>query len=301
MIVTVTGATGFIGRKLIAELSAQGHQVNALVRNTQSRLGPAIATQAWDSLRDPAPELSLREVGAIVHLAGEPIAQRWTTESKQRMWDSRVTGTRNLVAAIERLPEAKRPKALIAASAIGIYGSRGDEVLTETSAPSTGFLPDMCVAWEREADRAAALGVRVVKLRIGIVLGRDGGALKTMLPPFRWGVGGKLGSGRQWMAWIHLDDIVGLLHHLIDHEASGVWNGVAPNAVTNAEFTRTLGAALGRPAILPVPSIALRLLFGEMASVILASQRVAPAAAEAAGFVFRHPRLAGALSVILPD
>jgi len=188
-----------------------------------------------------------------------------------------------------------RPEALVCASAIGIYGDRGDEVLTEGSPIATGFLADVCHEWEQEADLAEALGIRVVKLRFGIALGRKGGALEKMLPPFRAFVGGKVGTGSQWMSWIHIADIVGLIRHAIEHPVSGVMNATAPNPVRNREFARELGAALHRPAIFPVPALALRVILGEMASVLLASQRVLPKAAESTGYRFEFPDLGGAL------
>jgi hypothetical protein len=259
---------------LLKSLAHAGHSVQALSR------------------RAPFAE-SLREADVIIHLAGEPVAQRWTAEAKRRILESRVVGTRSLVEALAALP--RRPEALICASAIGYYGSRGDEILTESSAPGSGFLPEVCVAWEREAQAAEAFGIRVVRVRTGLVLGAGGGALPRMLPPFRMGVGGRLGSGRQWMSWIHLEDLTALLLFAVENRFQGPLNAVAPHPVTNADFTRELARALRRPALFPVPEFALRLLFGEMADVLLDSQRVAPAAAEAAGFRFRFPQLPPAL------
>jgi len=229
----------------------------------------------------------------VVHLAGVPVAQRWTSGAKKKIRASRVQGTHHLVTALSTL--SGRPEALVCASAIGIYGDRGDEVLTEGSPIATGFLADVCHEWEQEADLAEALGIRVVKLRFGIALGRKGGALEKMLPPFRAFVGGKVGTGSQWMSWIHIADIVGLIRHAIEHPVSGVMNATAPNPVRNREFARELGAALHRPAIFPVPALALRVILGEMASVLLASQRVLPKAAESTGYCFEFPDLGGAL------
>ena len=192
----------------------------------------------------------------------------------------------------------KPPQVLVCASAIGYYGSRGDEVLTESSAPGSGFLADVCVAWEREAKAAETLGTRVVMMRTGVVLDRNGGALRRMLPPFRLGVGGRIGTGRQWMSWIHLDDLVALYVFALEHALAGPVNGVAPEPVTNADFTRALASALHRPAIFPVPSAVLQLTFGEMSEILLASQRVLPREAEAAGFIFRYPRIAEALGAL---
>jgi len=281
MNITVTGATGFIGRYLVQSLARDGHSVRALSR------------AAWDVLAGEPPAESLAKADAVVHLAGSPVAQRWTSGAKKKIRASRVQGTHHLVTALSTL--SGRPEALVCASAIGIYGDRGDEVLTESSPIATGFLADVCHEWEQEADLAEALGIRVVKLRFGIALGRKGGALEKMLPPFRAFVGGKVGTGSQWMSWIHIADIVGLIRHAIEHPVSGVMNATAPNPVRNREFARELGAALHRPAIFPVPALALRILLGEMASVLLASQRVLPKAAESTGYRFEFPDLGGAL------
>ena len=278
MNITISGASGFIGRHLLKSLAEAGHSLRALSRHAP-------------------PAESLREADVVIHLAGEPLAQRWTAEAKQRIRESRVTGTRHLVEALATFP--RRPQALICASAIGYYGSRGDEVLTESSAPGSGFLPELCVAWEREAQAAEAFGLRVVRMRTGLVLHAHGGALVRMLPPFRMGVGGRLGSGRQWMSWIHLEDLAALFQLAVENPVRGPLNGVAPNPVTNSDFTRELARALRRPAVFPVPEFALRLRFGEMADVLLASQRVAPRAAQAAGFRFRFPQLAPALADLL--
>jgi hypothetical protein len=274
VIVTITGASGFIGRALNARLSAAGHRVET------------------HSARSPRP-LAISD--AVVHLAGEPIAQRWTVAAKRRIRESRVEGTRRLIAA---LPAP--PRVFVCASAVGFYGSRGDEWLTETSAPGADFLAEVSVEWERAAAEARALGTRVVSLRSGMVLGRGGGALARMLPAFRMGVGGRLGSGLQFTPWIHLEDLLDLVEFTLANEAvSGPLNAVAPEPATNREFTAALGRALARPAVLPVPAFALKALFGEMATVLLASQRVAPRAALDAGFEFRHPELSAALQDLL--
>jgi hypothetical protein len=274
MNIAITGASGFIGRHLMRSLAQAGHSVCALRRHAP-----------------PA------ESDVVIHLAGEPVAQRWTAEARQRIRESRIAGTRNLVDALGRLP--RRPKALICASAIGYYGSRGDEILTESSAPGSGFLPEVCVAWEREAQAAESFGIRVVRMRTGLVLAAGGGALQRMLPPFRMGVGGRLGSGRQWMSWIHLEDLTAMFLFAVESQVRGPLNGVAPQPATNSEFTRELARMLRRPAVFPVPEFALRLLFGEMADVLLTSQRVVPAAAQAAGFRFRFPQLSPALEDLL--
>jgi len=232
-----------------------------------------------------------------VHLAGENVAQRWTGDAKRRIRESRELGTRRLVCALARLP--RRPSALVCASAIGYYGSRGDEILTESSAPGAGFLPEVCMAWEREAVAAEALGIRVVRVRIGILLDAGGGALQRMLPPFRLGVGGRLGDGRQWMSWIHRDDLSELFRLAVEKPIRGPLNAVAPNPLANAGLTRELARAVHRPAVFPAPEFALRLMFGEMSEVLLSSQRVAPNAAASAGFVFRFPHLGPALADLL--
>ncbi|MBI2679619.1 MAG: TIGR01777 family protein [Candidatus Solibacter usitatus] len=285
MNVTVTGASGFIGRRLVAALTKDAHTVRALRRAD------------WDTLAGEPPPDALENADAVVHLAGEPVAQRWTAEAKRKIAASRLEGTRNLVTALSTL--SRRPAVLVCASAIGIYGNRGDEVLTEASSAGTGFLADVCRDWEKQASLAEALGIRVVNLRTGIVLGADGGALAKMLPPFKAFVGGRLGSGKQWMSWIHVDDLVALIIHAIRKPVSGAVNGTAPNPVTNTAFTRELAGALGRPALFPAPAFALKLMLGEMSEILLGSQRVLPKAAEGTGFRFAFPELAPALRNIL--
>lgn len=274
-------------------LSGNGNALQVLSRHAGTNMPGGIKVFPWDPGKGEPPADSLKDTDAVIHLAGEPVAQRWSAEAKRRIRDSRVEGTRNLVQAMAKLRQP--PSALICASAIGYYGSRGDEILTESAAAGTGFLPEVCVAWEKEAVAAEALGMRVARVRIGIVLDRRGGALKKMLPPFQMGVGGKIGSGQQWMSWIHLEDLVGIVRFALENPVKGAVNGVAPYPVTNRDFTKALAAAVHRPAIFPVPALALKLLFGEMSEVLLASQRVQPAAAEAAGYRYRFPQLEGAL------
>jgi len=277
MKVVITGGSGFIGRAIAERLRASGHTVTAVSLRTQ----PAIEVFAG--------------CNAVVHLAGEPVAQRWTAAAKQRILNSRVQGTRTLVTALRQQP----PAVLVSASAIGYYGSRGDEILTEDSPPASDFLGQVAVAWEQEARAAEAFGVRVVTPRIGVVLGRGGGALQKMALPFRFGVGGRLGDGKQWTSWIHLDDLIALVEFsLATVTLRGAVNAVAPNPVTNATFTRELAAALHRPALFPVPAAALKLLLGEMSQVVLASQRVIPEAALRAGFQFRFTEVGEALRQI---
>jgi uncharacterized protein (TIGR01777 family) len=278
-------------------LAARGHRLHVLSRHAGTNLPAGVQLSVWDPLLGPAPEDALLDADAVLHLAGEPVAQRWTAAAKQRIRDSRVVGTSHLVAALADC--SPRPATLVCASAIGYYGSRGDELLSEDSAPGTGFLADVCVGWEREAAKAEALGMRVTRIRTGVVLDPRGGALKPMLAPFRFGLGGPLGGGRQWMSWIHASDLAEMFRFALENPAPPVLNGVAPGSVTNAEFTRALATALHRPAFLPVPKLALRMLFGEMADMLLSSQRVAPVAAEAAGFQFQHPQLAEALGDLL--
>jgi hypothetical protein len=248
-------------------------------------------------MKGPPPDDSLRDAEAILNLAGEPVAQRWNDEVKRRIRDSRVTGTRHLVEGIAR--QARKPAALISSSATGFYGSRGDAPLDETSAPGSGFLAEVCVEWEREAFAAQSSGLRVAAIRTGVVLDPRGGALQKMLPPFRLGVGGRLGDGKQWMPWIHLDDLAAIYLFTLENAVSGPLNGTSPNPVTNADFTRSLAGTLHRPAIFPVPRPALKILFGEMSGILFDSQRVLPKQTEAAGFQFRFPKLDPALQQLL--
>lgn len=305
MKVVVTGATGFIGRPLVRSLVAAGHEVVAWSREGERarRLLPAAcAVVTWDVRSTPDASM-LEGVDAIIHLAGEPVAgPRWTAARQRAIRDSRVDSTRRIVAACASLPEERRPKTLVSASAIGFYGDRGDERLDESSRPGEGFLASVCREWEERASAAADLGIRTAILRVGIVLGRDGGALAAMLPPFRAGLGGRVGAGRQWMSWIHLEDVVAMFHAALEDERwRGPVNAVAPEPVTNGSFTTTLADVLDRPAIVPVPALGLRLALGEMATIVLASQRVLPRAAERLGFRFRHRDLSPAIADLCHD
>jgi len=297
MNITISGASGFIGRRLLKTLGGAGHSLHVLSRHTGTNLPYGVPLSGWDPVQGPPPRESLESADVVVHLAGEPVAQRWTLEARRRIRESRVAGTRHLVEALAELP--RLPAALICASAIGYYGDRGDELLDETAPPGNGYLPEVCLAWEHEAQAAEALGVRVVRIRTGMVLDPRGGALARMLPPFRFGLGGRLGSGRQWMSWIHLDDLAALFRFAIEHPVSGAFNGSAPEPARNLDFTRVLARLLHRPAVFPVPPLALRLMFGEMAEVLLESQRVVPRAAEAAGFPFHFRQLGPALADLL--
>ncbi len=296
MRVTVTGASGLIGRRLSARLEQAGHIVHALGRRPKAGIGSEFSV--WDPDKSIPPMAAIEGADAVIHLAGEPVAQRWSADVKRRIRSSRVDGTRHLVEAIRQA--VRKPSVLVSASAVGYYGDRGAETLEEPSGPGNGFLPEVCVEWEREALTARSLGVRVALTRIGLVLAAEGGALEKMLPAFKMGVGGRMGSGEQYMSWIHVDDLVSLLVWAVeDRAARGPYNATAPNPVNNADFTVALARALRRPAILPVPAFAAKLLFGEMAEILFHSQRAIPRAALQQGFVFRHPEVFGALSAVL--
>jgi len=294
----LTGGTGFIGRRLLSLLD---HPI--LLSRNQERAQRSVGSQCgrvlgWDPLDGPPPAEAFDGVDAVFHLAGESVAEgRWTAAQKRRIRDSRVIGTRHLVEGLIRAEP--RPRVLVSASAVGYYGDRGDEELTETSPPADDFLAEVCIAWEKEALAAEEAGVRVALARTGIVLG-DGGALAKMLTPFRLGAGGPLGSGSQWMPWIHVADMARLyLHAATTESVRGPMNAVAPNPVRNKEFTKALGRALHRPAFMPAPYLGLRLLFGEFAKVLFASQRVLPKVALDSGFEFEYPEIAAALQAIL--
>ena len=297
-VIAVTGATGLIGTALVDTLRARGVRVRRLVRKAR---GDSPDDVVWDPTNAALAPRALEGVDAIVHLAGEPIAQRWTSARKKAIRESRVRGTELLartIAAMER-----KPSVLLSGSAVGIYGDRGEEILDERSAAGTDYLSGVATEWERATSAASGAGVRVALLRTGIVLSPRGGALAKLLPPFRMGVGGPLGSGRQWMSWISLHDHVRAMEYVLATTSlAGPVNLVAPNPVTNAEFATTLGRVLTRPAIVPVPSMALELLYGEMArATILAGQRVLPKALVAAAFEFAHPTLEQALRFELQD
>ena len=288
--VLVTGARGLVGRALVPVLRARGHSVAVLTRHAA---GPGEIP--WDPARGALEAAALEGFGAVVHLAGEPIGARWTAARRFSILESRSGGTRLLATTLARLEGP--PRVLISASAVGWYGDRGEEALDETSPPGTGFLSEVCRAWEEAAVPASAAGIRVVHPRIAMVLASRGGALERMLPPFRLGLGGPLGGGRAWWSWIALDDLLSVLLRLLEDERlSGPVNAVAPGVARNGDFARTLGRVIGRPALLPVPAFALRALLGEMAGgALLASARVSPARLTAAGHVFRFPDLEGAL------
>ncbi|HEX6695154.1 MAG TPA: TIGR01777 family oxidoreductase [Solirubrobacteraceae bacterium] len=296
MNVTLTGATGLIGAAIVRALQARGDAVTVLTRDTE-RARAALAgveAHAWQPLREPAPAAALAGRDAVVHLAGENVAQRWTDEARRAIHASRETGTRNLVAGIGAADP--RPRVLASASAVGYYGPRGDEPITEDAAAGDDFLAGVCAAWEREAARAAEHGLRVAMLRTGVVLDQGGGALAKMLPFFRLGMGGPVAGGRQYLPWIHADDVVGLYLAALDDAAwEGPINATAPTPVTNRDFSRALGRALRRPAFAPVPGLAVRVLYGDMAEIVTTGQRAVPARALEHGFGFRHTELDEAL------
>ncbi len=291
--VLLTGGTGFVGRALAKALAARGDRVVLTSRDPERarRTVPEASTVV-----ERADAAALRGVSAVVNLAGEPVAGRWSASKKQAIEKSRVVGTRALVRALSEVPAAERPRVLVSASAIGYYGDRGEEILEETSAPGTDFLAGVCRGWEDAANEARGSGVRVVTPRIGLVMG-DGGALAAMRPLFAMGFGGPLGSGRQWWAWIHLDDVVGLSLLAIDRDdLEGAINATAPDPVRQVDHARALGRAMHRPAFVPAPSFALRTALGDFSVELLASRRVVPARALSLGFAFRHPRVDEALA-----
>lgn len=296
MRVTVTGATGLIGTRLVERLTARGDVVTVLSRNPDKatdKLG--VSAVGWDPQAGPAPAEALAGRDGVIHLAGEPVAQRWSDEARERIRRSREVGTANLVAGIRAADP--RPPVLVSASAVGYYGPHGDEQVDEETPPGDDFLARVCVAWEHAALAAQDLGVRVTRVRTGVVLDPDGGALAKMLPPFKLGAGGPVAGGRQWMPWIHADDLAGLYLAALDggDDWAGAVNGSAPAPVTNAEFSKALGRALHRPAVAPIPAFAIRLLYGEMAAIVTTGQRAVPSRALALGHAFAHPELDEAL------
>ena len=294
----ISGSHGLVGTALIKLLEPEGHEIFRLVR-----YAPSSETEIeWSPERYSIALARLEGFDAVVHLAGESIAEgRWTDAKKKQIRESRVKGTRLLGDALANL--SNPPKTFVGASAIGYYGDRGDEVLTEASAPGKDFLSGVCVEWENATALASEKGIRVVNCRFGIILDAKGGALKKMLPPFRMGVGGKIGSGKQWMSWIALDDVVrGIKFALANDSIRGPVNFVAPNPVMNAEFTKTLGSVLSRPTLFPIPAFGLRLLFGEMADeLLLSSQRVEPAILQTSGYSFQYSQLEAALRHVLKE
>ena len=296
--ILVSGVSGPIGTALLPSLKASGAQITRLMRR-QSAHAVGEASIAWDPVQ-PLAANAVSGFDAVIHLAGESIVGRWSEAKKRRIRDSRVIGTRNLAQA---LAQAKgRPRAFVCSSAVGYYGDRGDEVLNESSTPGTGFLADVCREWEEATSAASNAGIRTTQIRTGVVLSPKGGALGKMLTPFKMGVGGRIGDGRQWMSWIDVEDLVGAVHHILKTDSlKGAVNMVGPAAVTNAEFTQTLANVLHRPAVFPMPAFAVKLVFGEMGkTVLLGSQRVEPAQLANSGYKFRIRTLRDSLENVLP-
>ncbi|HUU50626.1 MAG TPA: TIGR01777 family oxidoreductase [Nitrospinota bacterium] len=299
--ILITGATGFIGKELCRVLKEKGHEIIILTRNPEKakeRLSGITEIKKWSALKELPPVQTIEKAQAVIHLAGENISGRWNEDKKRLIRESRILSTQNIVKAME---EARtRPELFISASAIGYYGDRGDEILTEDSTPGKGFLTDICKDWEEEAKKAEKLGLRVVRLRIGIVLGPNGGALKEMLFPFKLGLGGALGNGKQWMAWIHREDLIGIILHILQNkDIKGAVNGTAPEPVQNKVFSKTLGHVLHRPVVFNIPAFALKMLFGEFAEFLLYSERVLPKRIEDFNYQFRYRTLEPALKECL--
>ena len=292
--ILVSGTSGPVGEALVPSLKGGGYSVTRLVRNQSSADGQVV----WNPLQPLSPK-SVSGFDAVIHLAGETIVGRWTKAKKARIRDSRVSGTRHLAEALTKAPQP--PRVLISASAIGYYGDRGEEILHEDSPPGAGFLADVCREWEAASQPASEAGIRTLQMRFGVVLSSSGGALQKMLPPFRMGLGGKIGNGRQWWSWIDVKDLVGAIHHVLKSDLlRGPVNVTAPKPVRNLEFSKILAAVLSRPAIFPMPAFAARMALGEMAQeLLLASQHVEPAKLIATGYSFQHGDLKSALEALL--
>lgn len=305
MLVLLTGATGFIGKKMVKALHESGHRVRILSRNpkrahslVERSTGVDCEAFSLESGNEGPSQEALQGVDAVIHLAGEPVARRWTSWRKRKIYNSRILSTRHLIDSLSKLKQ--KPHTFICASAVGYYGDRGNETLDESSASGSGFLAEVCIDWEHEAQRAEELGIRSAQVRTGLVLGPDGGALPQMLPAFRMGMGGRLGSGKQWMSWIHSQDLVRLILFVLENKAlKGPVNGVSPHPTQNRSFTQLLGRSLGRPTWIPVPGIALKFAFGEMAEILLTGQKVIPKKALDQGFEFQHSDLEEALHSLL--
>jgi uncharacterized protein (TIGR01777 family) len=299
MHVAITGATGLIGGTLVRALVGRGDEVTAMSRHAERASAALdVPAETWADPKAERPPLGgLRGRDAVVHLLGEVIAQRWSDEAKREIRDSRVLSTRNLVAALGELDDAERPRVLVSGSGAGWYGHRGDERLDESALePGDDFLAQLSVDWEAEARRAEELGVRVVLNRTGVVLSESGGALEKMLPFFKLGIGGPVAGGRQYVPWVHVDDVVGAILFVLDNEAViGPVNVTAPEPATNSELSKALGRALRRPAFAPVPALAVKTLYGQMAEIVISGQRAVPARLTELGYVFRQPELEAAL------
>jgi uncharacterized protein len=296
--ILVSGVSGPIGAALVPSLKARGYEVTRMVRGAVAGAISGEDQIAWDPAKPIASE-KVSGFDAVIHLAGESIVGRWTNDKKKKIRDSRVAGTTVLAEALAHAKD--KPQVFVCSSAIGYYGDRGNEVLNEESAPGEGFLPDVCREWEAATKAAVDAGIRTVQIRTGVVLSPSGGALGKMLTPFKMGVGGRIGNGRQWMSWIDVQDMVGAIHHIVKSDLlQGPVNMVAPKPVTNAEFTKTLASVLSRPAIFPVPAFVVKLAFGEMGeTVLLGSQRVEPAQLVASGYPFRFSDLRSSLENLL--
>ncbi len=299
--VLVTGGTGFIGSRVCHNLHNKDYVISVVSRNPEKakdRLERVQEIYAWNPETEELPTEAISDTQAVIHLAGETIAGRWNSDKKQRIRDSRVLSTRNLVTSFAN--NDSKPDTLICASAIGLYGDSGENSFTEETPPGTDFLAEVCQEWETEAYKARELGIRAVTVRIGLVLGIGGGLLKQVLTPFKIGVGGKLGNGQQWMSWIHIDDLVGIIFHALENDSiNGPLNATAPTPVRNIEFTKALGSALNRPTILPAPYFGLKLMMGEFADFVLLSQNVLPEKTVASGYDFQFPTIDSALSDLL--
>ncbi len=297
MRVLVAGATGFIGGKLCAMLAQADYEVIALSREpdrARRHLPMLSAAFPWSPTQGPPPPEAFDNVDVVVNLVGESVSGRWTSAKRRRLYDSRVMGTRNLVSGIRALQQ--RPRLLVNGSAYGYYGDRGDEELTELKPPGNDFLAHICKDWEAAAVEAEALGVRVVRARNALVVGPNGGFLKPLVPLYRWGLGGPLGSGRQWWSWVHISDVARFIIYAIEHEdVTGPVNVVAPAALRQRDFAKTLGRVLGRPAVAPAPAFAVKLILGGLAVEVLSSRRLVPQAAREAGYAFMFPYLEAAL------
>lgn len=301
MKIIVTGATGFIGGALCEELVADGHSVKVLSRNpnyANKRLPFVERVFWWDCMAGPPSEAAMEGVEAVVNLAGERVLGRWTASKRRKIRDSRIVGTRNLVDGFRAMDT--KPRILVSGSGVGIYGDRGDQELTEDASPGSGFLSTMTAEWESEAVKARALGSKVVLLRTGLPLGRDGGTLRALLPLFKLGLGGSLGEGRQWWPWVHLSDLVGLIFKALRSDWDGAINGVAPTPVRQREFASGLARSVGRPALLPTPAFVIKMLLGEFSSELLHSRRALPSRASILGYEFRFANLEAALGNLLP-
>jgi uncharacterized protein len=298
--ITVSGASGMIGRRLVTELQREGWEVTILSREpvrAQHALGE-VETYRWDPIEEAAPAQALAGRDAVAHLAGEAVSQRWTPAARRAIRDSRVTGTENLVAGLREAEP--RPRVLVSSSASGYYGARGSEPVDEEASPGRDFLAEVCVAWEAQAREAEQLGIRVVRIRTGVALDRTGGALAKMLLPFQLGIGGPVAGGRQYMPWIHAEDVVGMFTAALgDERWEGPVNATAPVPVTNRDFSRALGRALHRPAVLPVPGLALSAIYGEMAQIVTSGVRAVPARPLMLSYAYRHPELDEALRAAL--